>query len=586
MNPIFSTFSYLIISLCVLPTACSPTLAEYSDKSRINYLITGISGHLHQQVNVVLKESTRLYQSIPVTELMMERWDQNNQKEIHKILQAYGYFKGTIQAHIQKHSYRAVYHISPGPILPIKQLIIQLEGPGKENRLLATTIKKLSLQQGKPMTSDIYQTIKRQLYKTASLNGYLEATWKIRQVNIDLETYTAHIELTLNTGLQYKIGPVRFSKTPLQEKFLREYLPFKEGDAYCMDVILDAQTNLQNSGYFRAVNIQTPIQHSTLLIPVDVDLKVIPKYYTLLGIGWDNQQGLRVKTEGLVKRLNDRGHQISVIGQHSKGKKLDLLAIYTIPGTPPTHQKHQIQLEWRPPTNTLMNPITGLSYIFTHKWHHWSLTAFTKAHWEKFQLIEATTSSRYYQNLIPSLLIKTYKHAAVETPYSYQLLAQVQGSLYPFASFLKLEAQGEYSQLLSPWLPSSYLVIHSRLGKAFLKNDTALPPSLQFYAGGSCFPRGYAEYLLGSTCLGFNLELRKYLSSLFYLTPFVEICAHYSEQGKLQHKNNIGIGLYLWYSRIGYIEISLVGKHQNQLTLSGRQWGMIIRFNTKWSNKD
>jgi outer membrane translocation and assembly module TamA len=580
------------IVLWSLSLASPKMLLAESITPNIHYHIQGLSGSLHRLVETRLKEI-----KLTPPESLQDRLAKSKQA-IQSALEAYGYFRANIQQQLKStaEGHAVTYTISPGPPLLMTVLSIQLLGEGNANGALKESVQKLRLREGMPMTTENYQAIKQALYKSIVSEGYLETSWKTHTVAIDLKAYTATVTLAINTGPHYTVGHIQLSRTPFSSSFIKRYLKFQEGDPYRLSQILQSQILLRNSGYFQDVFIETPTQPENSQVPLRISITPAAKYYTLLSLGYRSDLGLRAKAEGLVRRLNNRGHQIAGM-VHASKCKLHGLAQYTIPGQSPATQQHYIQLEYNSdykepytkisPRNIIHyllsdrqidHSTTILRYLFTQQYPTWKLTPMLSLHYERFKPT-STQQERPYLGLIPGMLISKAKTDWFKERHHYTLNFQVQGTTKPFSSIrlLKLECEGAYFGYLGEWLPSSYLILRGRVGSLFTSSPEDIPASLRFHAGGYRYPRGHKEYELGPHMWSGGLEIRTHLAGLFYFNPFFE-WNHDINNKTTTTKGSTGIGLCLWYPHIGHVEIS--GVMRINPDPSQKVYGLIAKIST------
>lgn len=567
------------ISLSILLYQSYPVFANPSHKSELTYSIQGITGSILNNVNIRLKETKK--ELVTPDALQVQSWYLQSQQVIQNTLKAFGYFKAEVHAQLDKNlsGYHARYHITLGPLLLISQLNIQLQGDGEQNKILQNIIKELSSKKGQGMTTETYQFIKRTLYKTAMAEGYLDAAWTQHVVLINMQNYTATINLTLNTGAQYKIGNIQFAENPLNTDFLMRYLPFKKGDPYRLSEILNVQTILKNTGYFQQASIHTPVGNKTHAIPLKILLSPAPKYYYTVGGGLSTDLGAHFKAEGLIRRVTASGHQIAATAQFSRTQK-SFLGLYTIPGDLPNEQQHHIQVER---TQHYLNQIKAdiylIGWLFTHQYGKWKVTRFLNLHQETFKNPSDINPTKVFL-LMPGLNISQIKTDWYKTIHNYKIHLQIQGAIKPLLSninLLKSECEVTYFGSLKKWSQYSYVVSRIRLGHIFTDDFEKTPPSLAFYAGGHRYPRGYEEYKLGKNLFSTSIEYRHHLMGLFYLTPFFDI-SNTSYQEKAFFKGSTGIGLCLWYPSIGNIEVSYVKPYNPSYPHAS--WKLIGRITT------
>ena len=72
---------------------------------------------------------------------------------------------------------------------------------------------------------------------------------------------------------RHRLGAVRYSDVQFPDKFLQRYTPWREGEFYSTDKLLNLQQALVDADYFSAVAVTPDLEHAKdAVVPIDVML--------------------------------------------------------------------------------------------------------------------------------------------------------------------------------------------------------------------------------------------------------------------------------------------------------------------------
>lgn len=551
---------------------------------KFDYTIKGVPDTVLSVIHSKLKEFEKSTNRL--TKNNIRSYYLASKKEIYNTLQALGYFKATIQSHLENNNnhYSATYTIKLGSALTITHLNIQLIGDGKQDNLLQQLVNKLNEKKGCLMSTENYQILKRELYRIMIAEGYLDAQWKEHTVIIDPVKYTATINLSMETGHQYQTGPITFRQKLFSAAFLKHYVTFKEKSPYRLQDLQALQATLKNTGYFQKATIKIPSHPTHHEIPINIDLVPVPKHYHAIRIGYSTNVGFRIKAEKSIRYLNDRGHQATLMGEYSFTHPITLLGVYSIPGVLAASQQYHIQLGYNQHYVADTPTKVGTFGLFSvRQYPAWNLTSFLKYHYEAFPENSASHIDDYAHLFIPGFIAYVSQINWLEGMHNYEIHLHTQAASRAFLSTIdlfrteyKLNYFGEYSNYLHWWKQYSYLLLRMRLGYTFIPSLQKKLPSFGLYAGGLQYPRGHQEYQASNALFSCTLEYRHCLGNLLYLNFFTDIHPQVNNN-HLHLTNSSGIGLALWTPMIGIAEVSLVYKNSH-LPKKAHSWRVIVRM--------
>jgi translocation and assembly module TamA len=226
-------------------------------QSAVNVEINGIGK--------ILEENVRLYLSIEqqknhplISDGRLRRLHKKADKEISSALQPFGYYRPTISSSLEKSEsgeWQASYSIDPGPALRIAEFNFVISTEMGQDPEFQKLIQKQAMQTGSVFTHPEYDSFKAELAKLASERGYFRAAFSENRVEIDLKDYVARVYLNYDGGPRFRFGEVLLRQDVLKADFLQRYMPFKKGDDYSLDKLIELQHVLNDTDYFQTVEV-------------------------------------------------------------------------------------------------------------------------------------------------------------------------------------------------------------------------------------------------------------------------------------------------------------------------------------------
>ncbi len=542
-----------IASLALLNILFTPL--GYAEYPRVIYQIQGLNQDLMSLVQHRLDSS--LQSLVNPSTQDVQFWYQHSVSDIKQTLEAYGYFKPSINHSLKKidGDWDAKYQISVGPPLKITTLNISAEDT-KPNPKITKLMADFPLYRGDIFNSEAYEEAKQKLLAKIVAEGYLSAYFSKHTILINRQTYTAKLILTLKIGPRYYFGPITFQQSILNNSLLQRYVPFKSGDPYSSTKLLKLENNLNKSRYFQNVSIpDSPISKQNTNLPINFILSPRPSQQYTAGIGYGTDVGIRGTLGWESRYLNKAGHRLSILSQLSKIQN-SLQTTYTIPGRHPNIDNYNINFAIVRKKLTQVTTTTqqlGISSL--DKWKGWKRNLFLNYQIERFNYLNQPKINSHL--LTPGINLS---YSKFDNPlfalHGYQLNFRLQGAdknLLSNTSFLQTEIQGRY--ILS-WDDNSRLLFRGNVGYTLTPNLENFPPSLLFYAGGSQSVRGYTYQSLGPAryLMTGSVEYQHRLINNFYGAIFFD-AGNAANNFPINLQKGSGIGL-VWASPLGPMEVT------------------------------
>ncbi|WP_372743164.1 autotransporter assembly complex family protein [Neptunomonas sp.] len=505
------------------------------------------------------------------------------ENEISKALQPFGLYRPEISSQLTEgeQGWVAQFNITPGPVLLINTLDMQLLGEALQDDAFNKLFSGSPLRNGTPLIHSVYEDMKKKVNSLAAERGFYQGEFTEHRVEVDLVTYQANIVLHYDSGPRFRIGEVVFSESPLSDDFLMRYLPFKKGDPVQSGKLLDLQGALVDSDYFQRVEVR-PLwgQAVGAEVPVEVTLDAHKRTKYRAGIGYGTDTGART-TLGVTRRwVNKQGHQFNTQLRASEIRN-NLAAEYSIPGLRPQQDRYAVNLSLNEENSDNVetsNRLLGVSW--QKQQGRWQQVAALGFQQEDFTIGSETTQTTFLIPRISLSMVSTKDRLNVQNGYRLTLQA-LGGSdvLLSDTNFVQLRLG---AKAVHSFTPKLRLLGRADVGLTFVDDFDKLPVSQRFFAGGDNSVRGY-EYqslspkddsgdgLGGQNLLVGSLEVDYRLKGNWGVATFIDAGNAFEGTDTDLH---IGVGVGLrWFSPIGPVRIDLA------IPQSGDENGIRLHLN-------
>ncbi|HEV8599080.1 MAG TPA: autotransporter assembly complex family protein [Gemmatimonadales bacterium] len=474
-----------------------PLLAQ--DSSRVRIDITGVTPEIERNVRLVLQ----LVQEAAKGKLTHQRivhLHRRAETEIETALRPFGYYEPRIVKSLQPgdQEWVALYVIDPGIPVRVRNVTIELSGPGASSPAFQNVVASFPLRQGDTLHDVSYEAGKLRFLTAATDSGYLDADFDTTAVLVNRDNHTADILVRFETGPRFKFGPVRFEQDFLSEGLLRKRIPFKEGQPYGHRKLLELQTALAEDPYFARVEVLPEREEArqNLEVPIRVLLEPRKLWTYEVGAGYGTDTGPRGRSNAMWRRINPQGHYAEAGVILSRIEQSGWVK-YNIPGI--GHKAGVLTLLSGFSRSVPRDAISSRSYIagariFRHRlgWAETFSLSFQRANFEigvdsgKVNLVipgMGWERTRADSKMFPRRGIKTQ----VEVQAS-------QSGIISTLSFLQLRGS---AKVVYGFLPRFRILARTEVGRTFSKEFHELPPGLRFFTGGDVSVRGFSYLALG-----------------------------------------------------------------------------------------
>jgi len=425
----------------------------------------------------------------------VERLHNRVEREVQAALRPFGYYEPQVESSVTDlghNDWRINITINPGKPVLVDHIDVRVDGPGEQDPLFLRILQHLPLHDGERLNHAAYESIKTDLQRTAATYGYLDARLIRNELVVDPPNHKANVALELDTGERYRFGATAIQQRVINDKLVRRYLRYHEGDPFDLTQVLRTQFALDDSQYFSNLEVLPgEPDRTTHIVPVNIHADPSRRHHYSVGPGYATDTGARGTLGFEDRRINERGHSFSVEVQAAQVTKYSLQSRYNVPIGDPAVEKLTLggTVEQRQIADVETHTLSlGPSVTeVTGSWQHvWLLSAMRTTS-------DDLNGSQTDRLLVPGVdLASVPKGYLGEALFEHPFFAELRGShssLGSDANFLQLHLQAErVFRIANKW----HLLLRDELGASLVSGFSQLPTVFRFFAGGDNSVRGFA----------------------------------------------------------------------------------------------
>jgi len=223
------------------------------------------------------------------------------QQEISDLLATEGYFTPNISMIRRSQKLDDIeIKVDPGPRTLVEKVKIEFRGDlvndqPESGKRIAQSRSAWLLKIGEPFRSSDWEEAKAALLSRLTDKYYAAAHIVESEVIVDPENAQARLSIIINSGPIFYLGDMVISGLErYDEELVRNFNPYKIGDAYRRNTLLNLQLALQNIPHFNSVSVTIdpdPAQHKA--VPVQVVITEMKSQNIAFGLGFSSNNGAR-----------------------------------------------------------------------------------------------------------------------------------------------------------------------------------------------------------------------------------------------------------------------------------------------------
>ena len=473
-----------------------------------------------------------------------------------------------------------------GEPVRVNQVLVHFAGPIAANTQAAAqrTLIESSwlLPAGNRFTQASWGAAKQQALSQLTSQRYPTGTLSESLADVDPVTHTAKLDITLDSGPAYKIGPmVTTGLKRFDAELVRRLARLPEGSDYDLKELMAAQQRLASSGYFNSAFVRVDTTSDPQAAQILVTLREARLQKITLGIGASSDSGARFSVEHLHQQVPGLGWRaLSKISldRDTKSLSTELTAPPDLDG-------------WRWNTSLLLqNERSGSSDVGSQRWRGGSMKEserIDRNYYLEYDRADTTTadatSAQIAESLSINYAVTRRQFDALPFPTSgWAVGMEIGGGTtlgsehLPFSRVLtrwqSFWPLGTRANTGTPDLRAGRLALRAQVGAVAVKDGTTLPSTLLFLAGGANSVRGYALRSIGITQADGSVVAGRYITtgSLEWQRPitvqgrltdwegalFIDAGSVADKPADLHAKVGIGGGVR-WKTPVGPLQIDL-----------------------------
>ena len=558
--------------LLLLPWFLMPSIAHAGivlhvdgvDENLGNAVVAGVELSQYAKRDVTAAQVRRLYEKAP--------------DEVQAALRPYGYYEATATGDLKQvgNDWQVTLHVVTGTPVQVTAVNVEVDQDAAKLPAIRRALRGVENLKGKVLNDGVYDGARDTVSGALTATGFLDARLVTRTVEVNRAEHSAVVNLKWDAGRRYRYGHIVFKNSQFRDGFLDRYVPFKSGDYFSQNQLLELQQALNGADYFAVVNV-IPDTDNAKNGTIDIAVELAPAKRTIYTggpfFGTDTGAGLR---GGIEKRwINDRGHKWKnelVLAQRLK----TLSTLYQIPMPGPNQRSFNFGANFRD-ADTVTSQSRTLQLVAneTRLWHDWQRTIGINALSGTFTVgkrggegdnaegLERGRSTLLYPEITLSRK-KGDNPTFVRNGWSLTVTARsTAGPLLSDASFSQVI--GDVKWIKSFW-GRNRLILRGSAGKLWTSDFSDLPPQLRFFAGGDRSVRGYDYQSIGPRnaydrviggegLLVGSTEVEHYFTRNWGMAAFVDAGNAFTGT---DYSPRVGAGLGVrWLSPVGMIRADI-----------------------------
>ncbi len=538
--------------------------------ARVDVKLDGIDDDLRTAALGALE--LQQYTQRDVSSAQVRRLYGRAEEQIQQALEAYGYYNVTVDGDLSSEgeNFRATLHVKAGEPVKVTDVDIRIDGETKGLRAVDMARAAFAPQRNQRLDHAEYERSKAAIHAALFSVGYLDAELVTHRVEVERAANTARIKLEWKVGQRFRFAETDFEGGQFADEFMQRFIPWKVGDYYAQDKLLELQQRLFDANYFAISQVQPDTENATDgKVPIAVTLAPAKRtiYTGGVFIGTDTGVGVR---GGVERRwINLRGHKLkfeTILAQRLK----TLSTLYQIPLPGPNNHSLNFGITYRDEnTKTSESKTLRLAANDSRIWHGWTRTIGLQFLTGDFKVAEQKGSTTL---LYPEISLTRKRADDFNFPrkgWSLALAARAgKNGLLSDTSFAQVTADAKWIRGVGD---NSRFIARGSVGYTGVADFDKLPPELRFFAGGDRSIRGYAFQTVGPRTLTAGSAQPKVIGGdrllvgsaeyEYYFTPKWG-AATFVDAGDAFSGNNfdlkVGAGFGLrWRSPVGLVRVDL-----------------------------
>lgn len=493
--------------------------------------------------------------------------------EVRELMETEGYYASEVETQLlgERGDRTVVISVNPGKPVKVTDVKISFEGdvvgtkPGRSFPGEEGLKKGWKMPVGSIFRMEDWETAKLALFKDLSRTRYPRATIKHTRAVVDPETYSAQLEVEMDSGREVRFGEtVIIGLRRYSEQVIHGLHPPKKGSVYDENRLQRFQSRLLDSGYFNGADVVADLETEADEIPVIVKVHENYQKHAAVGVGYstDTRERATLTYENFNFIRQDWHLKSSVVVQdRQQTAKADVYLPESEDGFRDSFGAVYDRSDFR----GLDTRTVGLNVRRawgSPRFEQYVMLEYLNEH----DRIEGDKDERPEALPVTYGLVKRHLDNRFAPTEGYQIEAQVGGAVEGMLtdeSFLRGYLKGRYYHRVGQ---RGDVIVRGELGAVLSDEKKGVPSTVMFRAGGDQSVRGYSyeslgirrgEAVVGGRYLAVgSLEYQHYFWDAWGLAFFVDAGNVADKWADMDYAVGYGIGVR-WKSPAGPIGVDL-----------------------------
>src|SRR4051794_9738154 len=296
-------------------------VAVAANAAHVDVQIEGLSEEMRDAARAALELNA--YEKRDISPAALQSAWRDADEQIRRALEPFGYYNAEVHKDLSGDAgtgWKAKFDVKPGDPAIVPHARVEVRGDGKEQRRVAAALAGFAPKIGERLDHATYEASKAVIDTSLRGSGYLDAKTTRRRVTVKPDEESADVDLQWESGPRYKFGDVRFTgDAPFPEKFLREFVPWRDDAFFNSEQVLNLQQRLVDADYFELVSVAPALDDKKDgTVPIDVLLNRDERTVYSGEVYYSTDFGGGVRVGAQRRWVNQKGHKADTSAEYSQ----------------------------------------------------------------------------------------------------------------------------------------------------------------------------------------------------------------------------------------------------------------------------
>ena len=286
-----------------------------------NVTFEGISDKdLLSEINAI-SDTVKLKERPPASINRLRERALGDIQKIKQLLRTRGFFKSTVEIDINsiKEPILIIFRINTGPRFILGSIDIRFTEKNLPHGFKPPDVTEAGLSSGNPFMSSLVLNGQENLLLFFRRNGFPFVQIERLEVVADHKDETVDVTFWIDTGPESLFGKtVIIGLVNVDESFVLDKMPWKEGELYDTDLIIEASNILRDLGLFAAVRIlEGESLDENLGLPITIEVTERKHRSFGAGVKYMTDEGPGIKISWEHRNIFHKGERFGAYGELS-----------------------------------------------------------------------------------------------------------------------------------------------------------------------------------------------------------------------------------------------------------------------------